>query len=631
MLSVNHHDVPLEFLEHKAYLLRKYSLEMTTQAGSGHPTSCLSAADLVAALFFYAMKYDPHQFDNCNNDSFILSKGHASPLLYAIWHELGKVSYAELMNYRKFSSDLEGHPTFRFPYTQAATGSLGIGLSIGAGIALNTLRDKKDMRTYVLMGDAEIAEGSVWEAVELADFYRLNNLIALVDCNRLGQSTQSIHGHDLTRYANQFHAFGWHVLCIDGHAMQEIMEALDEARNYTAGPTVILAKTFKGHGVPLFEDKEGYHGISLSPDQLPKALQQLTDSFAQAATYRGDFVWQPKKPLDDTTCPQPHTHLRIEQPGYKLGELIATRKAYGQALVALGNVCNKIVVLDAEVMNSTYAQLFEQEFLERFVQCFIAEQNMVSMAVGFDLCNKLPFVSTFASFFTRAHDQIRMAAIGEARLRLVGSHGGVSIGQDGPSQMGLEDIAMMRALPQSAVVYPCDAISTHALTQQMANYHDGISYMRTTRMATPVIYEPTETFPIGGCKVLRYYEQADACIIGAGVTVHEALKAHDKLQQHGIQVSVIDLYSIKPIDTKTLQKIVAESGNIFITVEDHYLQGGLGQAVVYEMRNSGARSICLAVGELPRSGKPEELLAWAHIDAAAIVQAVHELSSKESE
>lgn len=616
----------LEFLEHKAYLLRKHSLEMTTKAGSGHATSCLSAADLVAALFFYAMHYDPAHIDNGNNDRFILSKGHASPLLYAVWHELGMVSYADLMAYRTFASALEGHPTFRFPYTQAATGSLGIGLSIGVGMALAAKRDKKDFRTYVLMGDAEIAEGSVWEAAELAAFYQLNNCIAIVDCNRLGQSTQSLHGHAIGRYADQFQAFGWNVLSIDGHNMQEILQAVDTARVQDAKPTVILAKTFKGHGVPLFEDKQGFHGVPLSAQQLPEALQQLKDFFPAAANYTADFIWQPTKP---TAVANPSAKsvdaISIDKSSYKKSEVIATRKAYGQALVALGKTCDTLFVLDAEVKNSTFAELFEQQFPERFVQCFVAEQNMVSMGVGFDLCYKIPFISTFASFFTRAHDQIRMAAIGQARLRLVGSHAGVSIGQDGPSQMGLEDIALMRALPQSIVLYPCDAVSTHALTEHMANYRSGISYMRTTRMATPVIYDASEQFVIGGCKVVRQPANAQACIIAAGVTLHEALKAHDLLREQNIHVSVVDAYSVKPLDTNTLHKIVAASGNRFVTVEDHYLQGGLGEAVVYELRNSDARSTCLAVTELPRSGKPEELLAWAGIDAAAIVKAVHKL------
>lgn len=619
---------PIPFLEHKAYLLRKLSLEMTTKAGSGHPTSCLSAADLVAALFFAAMEYDPTDFNNSNNDRFILSKGHASPLLYGAWYELGMISYTELMGYRTFASALEGHPTFRFPYTQAATGSLGIGLSIGAGMALHAQRNNNAFRTYVLMGDAEIAEGSVWEAAELASFYKLNNLIAIVDCNRLGQSTQSIHGHAIKKYADQFQAFGWNVISINGHDMQEIVTALATARAHDTTPTVILAKTFKGHGVPLLENKEDFHGIPCSTSQLSQALQQLKDFFPQAATYTSDFAWKTTTPAEkNSTATQTFTAITIDKPAYKKDELIATRKAYGQALVALGHASDRVVVLDAEVKNSTYAQLFEEQFPERFVQCFIAEQNMVSMGVGFDLCTEIPFISTFASFFSRAHDQIRMAAIGQARLRLVGSHAGVSIGQDGPSQMGLEDIALMRALPDSIVLYPADAISTHALTEQMANYTTGISYMRTTRMATPVLYNADDSFVIGGCKVLRQHTKAQACIIAAGITLHEALKAHDQLEAEGIQVCVIDLYSIKPLDTNTLATMVAQSGNRFVTVEDHYLQGGLGESVVYALRNSGARSSCLAVTQLPRSGTPEELLAWARIDACAILQAVHALLS----
>jgi len=666
----NIHDLKA-FIEHKAYQIRLSSLIMTTMAGSGHPTSCLSAADIVATLFFYGMHFDPDNFENNNNDRFILSKGHASPVLYAVWQELGKLSWDELMTYRKIDSVLEGHPTRRFEYTECATGSLGIGLSIGAGMALNAKMDHRDYRTFVLLGDGEIAEGCVWEAAEIADHYKLGNLIGIVDCNRLEQSSEVLHGHHVQRYADKFHAFGFKTIIVDGHDVQQLMGAIDKAREHVDGPTMILAKTFKGHGVNLFEDKEGFHGKVLSKEQLNVAIAQLEKNFKQAHDYKSDFVWEPNLPsLSDLpaepivlrqaqdarlvmseygvspvrpVCPSKpwrsrefiegwHTgdsasnnELVLDDPKYKLGDMLATRKAYGQAITAAGTVCKEIISLDAEVKNSTYAEIFEQKFPERFVQCYIAEQNMVSMAVGFERRGKIPFVSTFAAFFSRAYDQLRMAAIGKARLRLAGSHAGVSIGQDGPSQMGLEDIALICALPESIVLYPSDAVSAYKLIVAMANYHDGISYLRTTRAETPIMYENYEEFVIGGCKVVRQSENDVACIVAAGITLHEALKAYDILREQNISVSVIDLYSIKPLDANTLKSVAAKSGNTIITVEDHYLQGGIGQIVSYALRNSGIKIECLAVTELPRSGKPEELLAWAGIDAQAIVKKINML------
>lgn len=616
----------LLFLEHKAYLLRKYSLEMTTKAGSGHPTSCLSAADLVAALFFHAMRYDPEQFDALTNDRFILSKGHASPLLYAAWCEVGVISYQELMNYRTFDSPLEGHPTPRFAYTEVATGSLGMGLSIAVGICLDAQREQRDSRTFVLMGDAEVAEGSVWEAAELAAYYQLHSCIALLDGNRWGQSTQSLHAHDLQKYARKFAAFGWNVLTINGHDMQEIVDALDQARAYTKGPTIIIAKTYKGYGVQLFEDKPGFHGVPCSQADLPRALQELQQFFPEAAASGADNVRTTSINQQTMLASKPALATQIKlNPLYQQNEMVATRKAFGQALVVIGKQNETLVVLDADVQNSTYTQFFHEAFPDRFVECFIAEQTMVGMAVGFARCNKIPFVATFASFLTRAHDQIRMAAIGRIPLRLVGSHVGVSIGQDGPSQMGLEDIAMMAALPESIILYPADATSAQHLTALMVTYTAGVSYMRTTRMATPLLYDAQEQFFVGGCKVVRRYQNAQACIISAGITLHEALKAHDQLQEQGISVCVIDLYSVKPIDRVTIKEIVMLSNKKVVTVEDHYLQGGLGQIVAYELGNDDVHITCLAVQHLPRSAQPEQLLAWAGIDATAIVKAVHAL------
>ncbi|GMU18812.1 MAG: transketolase [Candidatus Babeliales bacterium] len=607
-----------KFLEHKAYKMRVASLQMTTQAGSGHPTSALSAADIVAALFFYSMRFDPDTMQNSYNDHFILSKGHAAPILYAAWKELGKLTADELLTYRRFGSPLEGHPTARLEYVEASTGSLGIGLSIGVGKALADRLDKRENYTYVLMGDSELTEGSIWEAAEIAAYYKLSHLVGIVDCNRLGQSTETIHGWHAQRYAQKFEAFGWKTLVIDGHDMQQIVGALDKARTYQDHPTMIIAKTIKGYGVDRVENKEGFHGKAFSQKELEEILPQMEQRFASAAANGYSYAWHPNMPTKQNEI-QKNERITIHPTTYKKGEQIATRMAYGQALMQLGAASKAVVALDAEVKNSTFAELFEQKYPERFFQCFVAEQNMISMGVGFAKSNKLPFISTFACFLTRAHDQIRMAAIDQSALKISGSHAGVSIGQDGPSQMGLEDIAMMRAIPESIVLYPCDAQSTQALMEQMAHYDKGISYIRTTREKTPVIYDAHERFEIGGCKVLHSSDADNVLIIGAGITLHEALKARAQLLQEGVSASVIDLYSIKPLDITTIEKVAQTSSKKIITVEDHYLEGGLGQSIVYALANKGFEIHCLAVTQLPMSGKPEELLKWADIDAAAII------------
>jgi len=627
------------FLEHKAYVMRVNSLLMTTQAGSGHPTSALSAADIVSALFFYAMQYNPQNPNNPNNDRFILSKGHASPIFYAAWKEAGVLTQDQLMTYRHFDSVLEGHPTSRFEWTEGSTGSLGMGLSIGVGMAKSAKIDHRNFYTYVIMGDSEVAEGSVWEAAEIAAFYKLNNLVAILDCNRLGQSTQVMHDHHVHRYEAKFQAFGWKTIVIDGHDMQEIMLAFDKAKSSQDLPTIIIAKTFKGYGVDQAQNKEGFHGKAFSKKELDEILPQMKTRFAAAASFaESTFSWQPSsfaKATADKTV-EVCSKIELATSHYKKGEQIATRKAYGEGLRAAGVACKAVVALDAEVKNSTFAEIFEAKFPERFIQCFVAEQNMVSMGVGLAKRGHIPFISTFASFFSRAHDQIRMAAIGKSAIRLCGSHAGVSIGEDGPSQMALEDIGMMRALPDSVVFYPSDAVSTFKLVEQMANYNKGISYLRTTRMTTPVLYDVNEDFftpfcengdpsQIGGCKIVRQSEQDKACIIGAGITLHEALKAYDQLQREGMSVTVIDLYCIKPINATAIIKAANAAGDIVITVEDHYIQGGLGEAVVYALRNTAIIVECLAVTQLPRSGKPDELLAWAGIDATAIVKKVKEL------
>jgi transketolase len=608
----------LDLLEHKAYQLRVDSIRATTAAGSGHPTSCLSAADLVSVLFFYAMQYNPQNPKQVNNDRFILSKGHAAPLLYAAFKQLGVISDEQLLTLRQFDSILEGHPTFRFMYAQVATGSLGCGLSIGLGAALANRLNEQTVNTYVLLGDSECAEGSIWEAAQVAAYYKANKLIAFIDVNRLGQTTQTIDGHSTQNYAAKFKAFGWDAIEVDGHDIKKIVTAVDKAKQSTEKPTVIIAKTFKGYGIKEAQDQLDFHGKAFSQEQTNKILIELELQFSKAAQYDGKpfELNLPEFNDEQITC----SDFTLPIPDFH--EKIATRQAYGQAIALAGSVCDGVICLDAEVKNSTFAELFEEQHPYKFFQCFIAEQNMVGMGVGFTTGKKIPFISTFAAFFTRAFDQIRMAAIGKNPIRLAGSHVGVSIGQDGPSQMGLEDIAMMRTIPGSVVLYPCDAVSTFKLVQLMANYHDGVSYIRLTRQATDSVYTQKNSFEIGGCAVLRQPTNAKALIIAAGITVHEALKAADQLEKEGISVSVIDLYCIKPLNAQVVIEVAKQSHNRIITVEDHYLEGGLGQAVAAAVVNSGFTVTNLAVTELPRSGKPEELLAWAGIDADAIMKVV---------
>ncbi len=611
------------FLEHVAYNMRVSSLKMTTQAGSGHPTSALSAADLVAALFFYAMHFDPQDPQNSNNDRFILSKGHASPILYAAWKELGVLSEQDLMTYRRFDSCLEGHPTPRFSRSEAATGSLGQGLSIGVGMTLSARIDHLDFYTYVMLGDSEVAEGSVWEAAQLASFYKLNHLVAILDCNRLGQTTQTMEGHDVGMFVERFAAFGWHTLVVNGHDMHDCMIAFDQAKKMRDKPTIIIAKTLKGYGIDQAENKNGFHGKAFSKEELPAILEHMQQRFADASK-KSDYAWSPQLPTQKSKKNDEKKLLKITMPKFESDKKIATRKAYGLALVQLGESMSDVVCLDAEVKNSTYAEFFADKFPDRFIQSFIAEQNMVGMAVGLAARGKIPFASTFAAFFTRAFDQIRMAAIGRAPLRFVGSHAGVSIGQDGPSQMGLEDIAMMRTIPDSVILYPCDAVSTFKSVELMANRSTGISYLRTTRAETPHVYDVDETFEIGGCKILKQSDHDVVCVVAAGITLFEALKAYDLLQKEDISIAVIDLYCVKPLDSQALIKVAQKANGNIITIEDHYLEGGLGEAVVYAVRNENIQVRCLAVTKLPRSGKPEELLAYEAIDAAAIIKSVKE-------
>ncbi|MEY2467268.1 MAG: transketolase [Verrucomicrobiota bacterium] len=607
-------DIDTEKLQGIANQLRIHSIEATTQAGSGHPTSCCSAADVVAALFFGHMKYNPKDPHYYNNDRFILSKGHAAPLLYAAWAETGLFPTSELLKLREIGSDLEGHPTPRLSFADVATGSLGQGLSVGVGMALCARLDNLDYKTYVLMGDGEIAEGAVWEAASLAGIYKLSNLVGIVDVNRLGQSQETAFGHHIDVYAKRFAAFGWRVEVIDGHDMEEILEVL-AADGLGEQPLVILAKTLKGAGISFIQDKEGWHGKPLNKEEATRAIAEL-----QPKAKTGTDVPIPTP----TQLPAPNNTAPASYPpiSYKMGDLIATREAYGAALVRIGEADPRVVAMDGDTKNSTYAEKFYKKFPNRFTECFIAEQNLVGVATGFGTRGKVPFVSTFAAFYARAFDQIRVAGISMANLKLVGSHVGVSIGEDGPSQMALEDLAMMRAIVGSTVLYPSDAVCAEKLLEQMAQ-HRGIFFLRTSRPKTPVIYGNDEQFPIGGAKVLRQGDKAT--VVGAGVTLFEALKAADILKAEGINITVIDAYSIKPLGKDVIKAAAQKTNNTVITVEDHYAEGGLGDAVAGELSVDGIKVHKLAVRELPRSGKAEELMAKFGIDAAAIVKMVKSL------
>lgn len=619
-------DKTLTYLNYKAYKLRRESIIATTAAGSGHPTSCLSAADIVAVLFFDTMHYNVENPHDPHNDRFILSKGHAAPLLYAAWREMGVLTDEDLLTLRKIDSVLEGHPTPRFAYIDVATGSLGMGVSIAAGIALHAQKTNNNHYTYVLMGDSEVSEGSVWEAMQLASYYKLDHLIGFIDINRLGQSTETMEDYDLENYRAKCEAFGWRTFTVDGHSVEEIRTALHHARASSGKPTMILAKTIKGYGIASVEGQQGYHGKAFSSEELKSVLAELDERFSEES--QAHFPEPPKLHVDiHFHSPEP-IECKIPKSMYSLGEKVATRKAYGSTVTQVGAELNNIMCLDAEVKNSTFAEIFEHSFPERFVQCFIAEQTMIGLAMGLASQGIIPFVSTFGAFFTRAHDQIRMAAISRLALRLVGSHAGVSIGEDGPSQMALEDIALMRSLPNSIVLYPSDAVSTTKLVAQMAQYVDGISYLRTTRAATPIIYKNTENFVIGGCKILKYSDDDSVCIVAAGITLHEALKAYDILAQEKIFVTVIDCYSIKPLDTNTIRTIALHAKGKLITVEDHYREGGLGEALCYELRNDAIHIEVLAVTKLPHSGRPEELLNYEGINAQMIVEVVRKLHSR---
>lgn len=612
----------LATLQTAAHRLRLHSLRSTAEAGSGHPTSCLSAAELMAAIFFHAMRFDPANPANPVNDHFVLSKGHAAPVLYAALAEAGALPVEQLDSLRKITSDLEGHPTPRLPWVDAATGSLGQGLSVGVGMALNgKYLDKLDYRVYVLLGDGEIAEGGVWEAAAMAAHYRLDNLIGIIDVNGLGQSQRTMYDHDVETYRARFAAFGWQAVAIDGHNLEEILAALDTARSTKDRPTMIVARTLKGKGVSFLEDKEGWHGKPLKKgEELERALKELPLSGhgGRLQVTRPSAVLLPSSSASESDFPAPD---------YKSGDKVATRAAYGTALAKLGAVNPRVVALDGDTKNSTFAETFMKAHPQRYFESFIAEQNMVGAAVGLAARGKIPFVSTFAAFLTRAFDHIRMAAISGVTITYAGSHCGVSIGEDGPSQMGLEDLAMMRAVPHSTVLYPSDAVSTERLVAAAAALR-GTTYIRTSRPATPILYAHTEEFPVGGSKVLRSSANDCLTVVAAGVTLHEALAAYEMLKVVGLDVRVLDAYSVKPIDAEGILHAAMQTRNTLLVVEDHYSDGGLGDAVLNAVAAHGVRVHKMAVTDVPRSGKPEELLDAHGISARRIVEKVKSLAAK---
>jgi transketolase len=604
-----------------AQQLRVESIRATTEAGSGHPTSSMSAADLAAVLISKYLRYDFDRPEHPNNDHLVLSKGHASPLLYAIFKAVGAIDDRELLSLRKLGSRLEGHPTPALPWVDVATGSLGQGLPIGVGIATaGKYLERAPYRVWVILGDSEMAEGSVWEAMGRASDERLDNLIAILDVNRLGQRGPTALGWDTGTYAARARAFGWKAIEVDGHDLSAIDAAYAEAERSADQPTMIVARTVKGKGVSLVADKEDWHGKALNRDQATQAIEELggpRDIRVRVQPPDGAVTARPTDGKADGAAPRP---------GYEVGSKLATRQAYGDALRALGDARSDIIGIDAEVGNSTFSELFGKAHPDRYFQVYIAEQQMIAMAVGLSVRGFVPFAATFAAFLSRAYDFIRMAAISQANIRLCGSHAGVSIGEDGPSQMALEDLAMMRSVGGSTVLYPCDANQTWSLVSAMAD-REGIVYMRTTRAATAVMYGPEEAFPIGGSKVLRRSDRDNVTVVAAGITVQEALKAHAELQKEGIAARVIDAYSVKPIDVETLRTAAGETQGI-VVVEDHWPEGGLGAAVLEAFADGATplpRVRLLGVTKIPGSGTPAELLDECGISAGHIVEAVRAL------
>jgi transketolase len=597
-------------LHRMAQKLRRHSLESTAEAGSGHPTSCMSCAELVSVLYFDEMRYDPRDPKGRDADVFVLSKGHSAPILWAALKEAGGIDH-DLLTLRRHDSPLEGHPTPLVPWVRVATGSLGQGLSAASGMAWARRLDGSQGRVYCLLGDGEVAEGSVWEAAQFASFYSLDNVCAVIDVNRLGQSGPTMYEHALSPYLERFHASGWEAVEVDGHDVAAVRAAFAQARATKGRPFGIVARTFKGKGVSFLENKEGWHGKPVKKgEELARAVGELGDT---------DITLRVESRRYPSVTEQAPVPPKVE-PAYKLGQEVATREAFGSALAQLGQRSPQVIALDGDTKNSTFSERFKQVHPERFVEAYIAEQNMVGVALGASTEGKVPIASTFACFLTRAYDFIRMAVYSRPdHLVLVGSHAGVSIGEDGASQMALEDLAMMRALVASTVLYPSDAVSTERLVEEAART-PGVVYIRTSRPKTAVLYANDERFPVGGSKVVRRSDRDVVTLVGAGVTLHEALKAHERLAAEGVATRVIDLYSVKPVDRETLRRAAAETKAI-VTVEDHSIQGGIGEAVAGAV-GGATRVEILGVREIPRSGKPAELMAAHGIDSDAIVAAV---------
>lgn len=596
--------------------IRRLILQATTAAGSGHPSSSLSAVELMVGLMFSGVfRADLHRPDRSTNDRLVFSKGHAAPLLYALYVAAGQLSESAMMKLRRFSSPLEGHPSIRWPFVDVPTGSLGQGLSAGIGLALAARLERSLARTYVLLGDSEMAEGQIWEAIQYAGWRRLGNLTAILDVNRLGQSGPTMLGHDVETYARRVKEFGWQTIIINGHNLPAVIGAYHRAIRTPYRPTMIIAKTLKGKGVSIMENKEGWHGRVLSKEQLMTALQELDPIRAGRAT-----VAQPYAQFKALSQARP-----APPPTYPQTESVAPRQAFGQSLLRLAPKYPRLVVLDGEVKNSTYTEIFAAAYPDRFFQTYIAEQNMVSIATGLAARGFIPVSATFAAFFTRAHDQLRMAAYAGYHQIIAGTHAGVSIGQDGPSQMGLEDIAMFRNLG-ATVLYPADVWATERLMERAMDA-SGLVYLRLTRQVSPPLYSAKTPFHIGGSHTLRHSQKDRVTIAAAGITVYEALRAADVLAEKKIAVRVIDLYSVQPLDRATLLQAVRQTKHL-IVVEDHRRAGGLSEAVLSSLGSLAGTVISLAVKKIPRSGRPNELLGFEDIDAASIVTAVRYILKK---